>query len=416
MDKIKEKKRFSWQKILPWVVSIILVAFFLNYFYKNKDVSRLNVDTERITTDTIHQGVFQEFIPVSGVVLPIKTVVMGAIEGGRVEQKLVEDGAMVTAGQPILRLSNPDLEASYLNQEANIVAQINQIRNLSVLMEQQSLNLREAALNADYQIEVLGKRHKRNQKLYKDGVIPEAEYDLTIDELNYTRNRKELLDLTIEKDKASNLLQQEQMENSLNLMEKNLELSRRSLDNLTVKAPIDGQLSGLNSEIGEFITEGSQIAQLDDLSRFKIRVQVDEFYISRIFTGQSGSFEFAGRRYFLSIQKIYPQVVNGTFAADMIFTETTPTGIKRGQTVSVRLELSAQEEALLLAVGGFYQSTGGNWVYVIDPDGNTARRRDITLSRKNPNFYILESGLQEGEVVITSSYDNMGEKDELILK
>jgi len=199
-------------------------------------------------------------------------------------------------------------------------------------------------------------------------------------------------------------------------MQRNLKIAKRSLDNLIVRAPIDGQLSGLTSELGELIVEGSQIAQIDDLSDFKIRVQIDEFYISRIFTGQAGSFDFAGKKYFLTIKKIYPQVINGAFAADMLFTSETPKGIKRGQTVSTKLELSAEEKALLVARGGYYQTTGGNWVYVLDQDGKTARKRDIQINRQNPNFYEVMSGLQVGDIVITSSYENFGDKDELILR
>ncbi|MCB0667434.1 MAG: HlyD family efflux transporter periplasmic adaptor subunit [Saprospiraceae bacterium] len=415
MDRKIEKKKWRWQRVLP----IVLIAGLLIYFglnvYKNSGTSRLNVQTERLLLDTVHEGAFQEFIPVTGAVLPIKTVIIGAIEGGRVEQKFVEDGTILTAGQKILELSNPDLQLNYLNQEADIVAQINQIRSNSLMMEQQSLNLRETALDVDYQIDLFSKRVDRNQSLYGDGVIAEVEFQETEDQLEHLERRRKLLIQTIERDSASAVLQQQQMENSLDLMKRNLEIARRSLDNLTVKAPIEGQLSGLTSELGELIIEGSQIAQIDDLSNFKIRVQVDEFYISRVFVGQTGSFQFAGEWYNLSIQKIYPQVINGAFAADMIFTDKTPDGIKRGQTVSVKLELSAQENAMMLARGGFYQTTGGNWVYILDESG-VARKRDIQIRRQNPNFYEVTSGLEVGDVVITSSYENFGNKDELILK
>ena len=190
----------------------------------------------------------------------------------------------------------------------------------------------------------------------------------------------------------------------------------RSLDNLVVKAPIDGQLSGLTAELGELINEGAQIAQIDDLTNFKIRVKIDEFYISRIYSGQEGSFQFANENFQLKIQKIYPQVVNGAFEADMLFTGKVPTRIKRGQTITVKLELSAQEEALLLARGGFYQTTGGNWVYILNSDGASAYKQPIRVGRQNPNFYEVTEALQPGDKVITSSYDNFGDKDVLVLK
>ncbi len=416
MDRKIEKKKWTWKRIVPIVLITGVLGYLLFNLYQTSGTSRLNVETDRLLFDTVHEGTFQEFIPVTGAVLPIKTVLIGAVEGGRVENKFVEDGAFLEAGDRILELVNPDLQLNYLNQEADIVAQINQIRSNSLLMEQQSLNLKETALAVDYQIDLLSKRVERNKSLHKDGVIAEVDFQETEDEYEHQLRRRDLLKKTIERDSLSTILQQQQMENSLDLMKRNLEIARRSLDNLTIKAPIAGQLSGLTSELGELILEGSQIAQIDDLSDFKIRVQVDEFYISRVFVGQEGSFPFAGKTYHLTIQKIFPQVLNGSFAADMIFSGETPSGIKRGQTVSVKLELSAQEKALLVARGGFYTTTGGNWVYVVDEGGATARKRDIRFQRQNPNYYEVVEGLQQGDVVITSSYENFGDKDELILK
>jgi len=205
------------------------------------------------------------------------------------------------------------------------------------------------------------------------------------------------------------------MENSLDLMKRNLDISKKNLENLIVKAPIKGQLSGLSIEIGELIPEGSQIAQIDDLSNFKIRVRIDEFYISRVFPEQEGSFTFANEDYQLRISKIYPQVMNGGFEVDMKFINKVPEGIRRGQTVTVKLQLSAEQEAKLVKRGGFYQSTGGNWVYVLSADGKKATRRDIRIGRQNPNHYEVIDGLNNGDVIITSSYENYGEKDELIL-
>jgi HlyD family secretion protein len=416
MDRKIEKKKWGLSRISLIVVIIAAVVFAIWSFKQGGGASKLNVQTERLLFDTVKQDIFQEFIPVTGIALPIKTVLIGAVEGGRVEDKYVEDGALVNAGQSILRLSNPDLQLNYLTQEANIVSQINQIRNTSLMMEQQSLSLRETALVVEFQIDLLSKRVSRNQSLYADGVIATVEFQETEDELKHLKRRKDLLYTTIVKDSLSTAMQQTQMHNSIDLMERNLLIARKSLDNLIIKAPIDGQISGLTSELGELIIEGAQIAQLDDLSQFKIRVHVDEFYISRVFTGQSGSFDFANTNYELEITKIFPQVSNGAFEADMIFRGDAPSAIKRGQTVSVRLQLSAQEEALLVERGGYYQTTGGNWVYVLDPGGSVARKRDIHVGRQNPNYYEVLSGLQPGDIVITSSYENFGDKDELVLR
>ncbi len=416
MDRKIEKKKWTWQRILLIAIIAAAVIFFGRKMYQSAGTSRLNVVTERLLMDTVHQGVFQEYIPVTGVVQPIKTIFIDAVEGGKVEEKLVEDGAMVDKNQILLKLSNPDLLSNFLNQEANIIAQINQIRNTSLLMEQQSLNLKEQALSVEYQIDLISKRLERNRKLYEGKVVSKVEVEEMEDEFENLLRRKQLLRATIEKDSAYQELQQIQMESSLDLMERNLEITRQSLDNLIVRAPIDGQISGLTLEIGELVTEGENIATLDNLENFKLQVRVDQFYISRVFLNQEGSFEFAGNEYYLRINKIYPQVNNGAFLVDMIFTGDTPEGIKRGQSVSVKLELSAEEEGRLLARGGFYQTTGGNWVYLVDPSSGNAFKRDIRLGRQNPNYYLVEEGLDIGDVVIVSSYENFGDKDELVLK
>ncbi|TNE59264.1 MAG: HlyD family efflux transporter periplasmic adaptor subunit [Bacteroidetes bacterium] len=416
MDRKIEKKRFTWPRIILGAVGLIVVVYLIASMWKSAGTSRLNVQKERLMADTVSTGNFQEFIPVTGIVEPIRTVLIDAVEGGKVEEKFVEDGAFVQPNQPILRLSNPDLLINYLNQEANIISQINQIRNTSLLMEQQSLNLREQALDVDYQIDITGKRVHRNKELYRDKVIARVEFEETEALFNNLTRRKDLLRATIRKDSAYQALQQTQMESSLDLMQRNLAITRQSLEQLTVRAPIAGQLSGLNKELGESVARSENIGQIDDLSNFKVRVRIDEFYISRVFNEQEGSFQFAGKTYTLKIKKIYPQVVSGAFEADMVFVGQAPEGIKRGQSVSVKLELSAEEQALLLQRGGFYQTTGGNWVYVIDPASGNARKRSVRLGRQNPNFYEILDGLQTGDIVIVSGYENFGDKDELVLQ
>lgn len=416
MDKKIEKKRWTWQRILILAVAVVGLGFLITSALKNAGTSRLNVQSDRLMVDTVGRGNFQEFIPVTGVVEPLRTVRIDAVEGGKVEEKFVEDGAFVQPNQPILRLSNPDLLVNYLNQEANIISQINQIRNTSILMEQQSLNLREQAVDVDYQLDLNSTRLERNRELMKDKVIARVEYEEQQALVNNLKNRKELLRATIKKDSSYQALQQQQMSSSLDLMQRNLAITKQSLEQLMVRAPIAGQLSGLAKELGQSVARNENIGQIDDLSSFKVRVRIDEFYISRVFNEQQGSFQFAGKNYTLKIKKIYPQVVNGAFEADMVFVGSAPDGIKRGQSVSVKLELSAEEQATLLQRGGFYQTTGGNWVYVIDPASGNARKRSVRLGRQNPNFYEVLDGLQEGEVVIVSGYENFGDKDELVLK
>ena len=255
MDRKIEKKTWTWQRIVIIVAVVGIAAYLISTMVKSAGTSKLNVQAERLLLDTIKTDVFQEYIPVTGVVEPIKTIYLDAVEGGKVEERLVEDGAMVKKGQMILRLSNPDLMSNFLNQEANIISQINQIRNTSLLMEQQSLNLKEQSLNVLYQIDLTSKRLVRNKQLYASNVIAKVDLEEMEDEYENLLRRNDLLKRTIAKDSAYQALQQSQMESSLDLMQRNLEITRQSLENLVIKAPIDGQLSGLNLEIGELVTE-----------------------------------------------------------------------------------------------------------------------------------------------------------------
>ena len=416
MDKRIERKRFDLKKILLYVAIVAVVGMLTAAIYRNAGTSRLNVQSDRLLTDTIQEGIFKEYITLFGSVEPIKTVYIDAVESGRIEEIFVEDGAMVEEGQKIMQLSNPDLQLQVLNQEAQIITQINAIRANEILREQQSLNLRELALNIEYQIDLLKDRTRRNKALYGNKVISQVEYEETQDEYEHLLRRRKLLEVTLKKDSLANDMQVKQMSSTLSLMERNLEVAKQSLDYLTVRAPIAGQLSSMDSEVGELINEGARIAQIDELENFKLRVRVDEFYISRVFPQQEGSFTLDGNTYQLQIKKIYPTVANGAFEVDMVFVNDRPANIKRGQTISLRLSLSDETQGTLLAKGGFYQDTGGNWVYVIDPESGTARRRDIRVGRQNPNYYEVLDGLGPGDIVIISSYKNFGDKDELVLK
>lgn len=416
MDRKIEKKTWTWQRISLIIGGVALAMVLISAIYRDAGTSRLNVERERLLLDTVHQGVFKEYITLFGVVEPIKTVYLDAIEGGRVENVLVENGTMVRKGQEIMRLSNLDLELNVLNQEAQIVNQINDIRQTSIMMDQQSLSLKDQALDVQFRMDLIEKRDQRNQALYNDKVISQVEFEDTRDEYEHLTRRRALLSATIDKDSVFQDMQKRQMETTLDLMQRNLAFARNSLDNLIIRAPIDGQLSSLDSEIGQLITRGNRIAQIDILDQFKINANIDEFYINRIFPQQEGTFTMEGQTYTLRIQKIYPEVTNGSFAVDLVFVGERPDRIKRGQTISLKLSLSDDTQAMLLAKGGYYQSTGGNWVYVLDPDAGIARKRNITVGRQNPNYYELVEGLQPGEIVIVSSYENYGDKEELVLK
>ncbi|MFK7922876.1 MAG: efflux RND transporter periplasmic adaptor subunit [Bacteroidia bacterium] len=415
MDERIEKKKWSTKRIVLLSTVAIAVVVFLTAIYRDTGKSRLNVEKARLLTDTIETGVFKEFITIFGTVEPKKTVYLDAIESGKIEEIFVEDGTMVQRGQPIMRLTNLDLQLEVLNQEAQIVDQINTIRYQGIVQEQQSLSLREQSLDVEYRIDLLSKRTERNRLLYQDSIIPQVEYEETQDEYEHLLRRKELLDMTITKDSLSQVLQATQMKTSVSLMRRNLDFAKNSLDNLIIKAPIKGQLSAFDSEIGELISQGDRVAQIDVLEDYKIRARVDEFYISRIFPNQMGSFTLNDVDYQLRIKKIYPDVQNGAFEVDLVFVGGRPENIKRGQTISLKLSLSDDTQAMLIAKGGFFQSTGGNWVYVLGEDG-IARRREIRLGRQNPNHFEVLDGLLNGEIVIISSYDTYGEKEELVLQ
>ncbi|MCB0584608.1 MAG: HlyD family efflux transporter periplasmic adaptor subunit [Phaeodactylibacter sp.] len=416
MDRKIEKKKWTVQRIGLYTIAVAVVGFLFSAIYREAGTSRLNVQSERLLTDTVETGVFKEFITLFGVVEPISTVYLDAIESGRVEEIYIENGAMVSEGQELMRLSNLELQLNVLNQEAQIITQINTIRNTSILMDQQSLSIKEQALDVEYRIDLLEKRNARNQSLYRDSVISQVDFEETQDEYEHLLRRRVLLRQTIEKDSLFQLMQQNQMENSLDLMHRNLAIAKNSLEHLTVRAPISGQLSGMDSEVGQLINRGDRIAQIDILHDYKIRARIDEYYISRIFPEQEGTFVMDGNTYTLRIRRIYPEVSNGTFEADLVFVGDRPSNIKRGQTISLKLSLSDETQAMLLEKGGFYQATGGNWVYVIDPNSGMARKRDIRVGRQNPNYYEVIEGLNEGDVVIVSSYDNFGDKEELVLK
>ncbi len=416
MDRQIKKNFWTWQKIVLIGGGVALAAFLGSAIYRDAGKSRLNVETERLLTDTVNMDVFKEYIAIFGTVEPLTTVYIDAVETGRIEEVFLLNGTMVEAGQHILRLSNLDLQLNVLNQEAQIVNQVNAISQTKVLTEQQSLNLKELALNVGYQIDQIEKRYKRNKSLYNDSVIAKVDFEDTEDEYEYLVNRKKLLDISIQKDSVFADLQENQMSTTLDLMQRNLAFARTSLDNLIVKAPIAGQISSLNSEIGQLINRGQRIAQIDILDKFKIRARIDEFYISRVFPEQEATVTLNGKDYMLKVDRIYPEVTNGAFEADLLFVSDRPDNIKRGQSISLKLSLSDETRALLLARGGFYQTTGGNWVYVINPATGVAHKRNIKVNRQNPNYYEVVEGLKEGDIVIVSSYENYGDKDELVLK
>ena len=416
MDRKIEKGRWNKKRILTiaGISGIALLIFASIYFTSGK--SKLNVDVERITVSEVKKDAFQETIPVNGVVLPQTTIYLDAVEGGRVEEKYVEDGAFLKKGQPILRLSNTDLELSLVNQQTSVYNLLTQMQIAKNAAQQNTTT----KLNQKTDVESAFKEAKRvyelNKYLYEQKAIGLQEFKQSENNYNYQLERMDLTDKILKQDASSNVQQVSQAQQSYLGSQNALGVMRKKVGDLVVRAPVDGQLTSLDAEVGQNKPKGERLGQIDVVSGYKVRVDVDEHYISRVFIGLTGEATIAGKDYNLKINKVFTQVNNGRFQVDMLFMDKVPEGIRRGQTLQIRLALSDETQALLLAKGGFYQQTGGNWVFKVSSDGKTAYKVDIQLGMQSPDFYQVLQGLQAGDKVITSSYENYGAIQELILK
>jgi HlyD family secretion protein len=416
MDRVIAKKTWTTKRILTitGITAIVLLIAGSVYFTSGK--SKLNVNTDRITVSEIKKGTFQEFIPVNGVVLPVTTIYLDALEGGRVEEKYVEDGAMMKAGQPILRLSNTNLELQLANQETQVFDVLTQMQISKNNAEQNSINRQNQDAEVDNALKEAERLYNVNKKLHDKKAIGSQEYQSSKNVYEYQVRRKKLTEEIMKTDAVSMKQQVDQMGESYAQMKKTLALMRKKVGDLIVRSPVDGQLTSLDAEIGQNKNQGERLGQIDITTGFKVRVDIDEHYISRIYTGLVGNFDFAGKNYKLKIKKVFTQVTNGRFQVDMEFVDKVPEGIRRGQTLQIRLALSDETQALLLPKGGFYQQTGGNWIFKVNENGSVAYKVDIQLGRQNPDYYEVLQGLQPGDKVVTSSYENYGTMQELVLK
>jgi len=416
MDIPIEKKRFTKSRIAIAIGSLLLISLIIFVIVSTGGKSKLNVDAERISINEVKEGVFQENIPVSGIVLPITTIYLDALEGGRVEEKYVEDGAIMKKGEPILRLSNTDLELSLINQETSVYNLLTQMQISQNAARQNTINKLNQMTDVENALIEAERKYVLNKKLYDQKAIGRQEFQESENNYNYQVKRKVLAEQILKQDSLSIKEEVNQARNSYIRTQSALELMRKKVGDLVVKAPVDGQLTSLDSEIGQSINKGDRLGQIDVLSGFKVRVDIDEHYISRIYSGQTGTFPFNGNSYKLVIKKVYTQVSNGRFQVDMQFAEEVPQGIRRGQSLQIRLALSDEKQAILIPKGGFFQQTGGNWIFKLDDSGNLAYKVDIQLGSQNTEYYEVLQGLTPGDKVITSSYDNYGDKQELILK
>jgi HlyD family secretion protein len=376
---------------------------------------RVRVDEDKLQVGTVVKGMFREFIPITGTVQPVQTVYLDALEGGTVKQRFVEDGHMVKAGDAIIELGNPQLHMDAINREAQLLDQQNNLRNTRLAMEQQTTRLKDELLNLDKELKRLERDQVIDVRLAEDSLLARNVFLERTEQLQYMRAKRNLVAANVRSDSIFRLSQSGSITNNLALIDQNLLFLRENLQNLVVKAPIAGQLSGLNAELGQTKQRGERIAQIDVLDGFKVRARVPEHYVGRIAMGLSGTFAQAGMERVVEVFKIYPEVSNGEFDVDLRFTGAVPTAIRRGQTFLVRLQLSEDMEAVMLPRGPFFQDTGGQWVYVLNVEG-TAVKREVKLGRQNPNMYEVLGGLVPGDRVVTSRYSAFNDADEIVVQ
>lgn len=416
MDRKIEKKKGLQKKHIPYILGGVFVGWVLIWLVFGNHSSKLNVEKEKISIQTAQKGEFNDYVRISGQVQPITTIQLSAIEGGIVEEKLVEEGAQVKAGEVIVRLSNPMLSLNILDSEAQLAEKQNFLRNTQVTMEQEKLRLRQEKLQLDLDVERKKRNYNQYRQLYGEQLVSKEEFLQAKEDYEFAMEGRKLVIDRQKQDSIYRGIQIDNMEESLQNMRKNMLLVRQRSENLNIKAPVDGQLGLLDVEIGQNVGTGSKIGQISVLSDFKVEALIPEHYIDRVRTGLDATFERQNRNFALRVRKAYPEVREKEFKTDFVFVGERPENIRAGQTYYINLQLGQPTEAILIPRGAFYQSSGGQWIFVVTDDGKRAVRRSIRIGRQNPMYYEVLDGLEPGERVITSSYDNYTEVDELILK
>ena len=416
MDRPIKQKKWNNKRIMTLAGIVGLGALIFASYYFTRGNARLNVDAERISIFEVKEDSFREFIPVNGTVLPISSIYLDASVGGRVEEKYVEDGAQLRKGDPIMRLSNTDLELSLAREETQVLNLLTQAQIAQTNAQQMSVANRNQMADVENRLLEAERVFNLNKTLYEKKAIGSQEYQKALNDYNFQKERMELTRQILHQDSISTVQKLDHDKQMYRRTQSALNLMRRKVDDLILRAPVDGQLTSFDAEIGQSKNAGERLGQIDVLTGFKVRADIDEHYISRIYPDLEGEFTLAGTTYRLQIKKVYTQVNNGRFQVDMEFLNEIPPGIRRGQTLQIRLALSDETKAVLLAKGGFYQQTGGNWVFKLDKDGNTAYRADVQLGRQNPDYYEVLQGLQPGDKVVVSSYETYDKVQELNIK
>lgn len=415
MDRQIEKKsflrRYAW-----YIAAAAALAALLVWIVLGTTANTMTVDASDITISDVTRGKFDDYVRLNGQVLPIQVVQISPEEGGIVREKVVEEGTRVRKGDVILRLSNSNLDLQILNAEAELAEKQNLLRNTQVAMQQDRLNNRTEQATLDTDCDRKRRAYEQNARLYKERLISKEVYLQSREDYNLARRKQSLISQRLKQDSIYRHVQMAQMEDNLDNMRKNVLLVRDRKNKLEVRSAIDGELGLLDVELGQNIAVGQNIGQINDLSDFKVQAQIDEHYIDRVRPGLSASFSRDGKTYLLRVRKVYPEVRNGTFRTDFVFVGERPAQMRSGQTFYVELALGKSQQATLIPRGTFFQTTGGNWIFVLDKSGRKAYRRNISIARQNPQYYEVTDGLEPGERVITSGYEAFKDNEVLVIK
>jgi len=416
MDRIIEKKKGLKPKTIILIIAGLAVIALIVKLISMSGTSTFRAEKDKVTVSNVESGSFKDYISLIGTVEPIKTIFLDVDEGGKVTEKIIDEGEMVKKGDVIFRMVNNDLNLQILNTESQLAYQSNELRNTLIGMEQQKISNKQQLLNIDYELIRLKRNYEQNNSLYEKGFVSKEVYLTSKDNYELAERDRELRFERMVQDSIFRENQKLSMNSSLKNMQQNLSMVRQRLDDLNVKAPADGQLGSLDVEIGQSINRGQRIGQLHILDNFKVVAEVDEHYIDRVRRDLQASFERQDKQFAIEVMKVYPEVRDGRFQVDLKFSNETPDNLRTGQTYQLKLELGQPIDAILLPRGGFFQSTGGQWVFVVDKTGNTATKRNIRIGRQNPLYYEVLEGLAPGEKVITSSYEIFGTNDRVELK
>ena len=415
MDRQIEKKsflrRYAW-----YIAAAAALAALIVWIVLGTTANTTTVDSSDITISDVTRGKFDDYVRLNGQVLPIQVVQISPEEGGIVREKVVEEGTRVRKGDVILRLSNSNLDLQILNAEAELAEKQNLLRNTQVAMQQDRLNNRTEQATLDTDCDRKRRAYEQNARLYKERLISKEVYLQSREDYNLALRKQSLISQRLKQDSIYRHVQMAQMEENLDNMRKNVLLVRDRKNKLEVRSAIDGELGLLDVELGQNIAAGQNIGQINDLSDFKVQAQIDEHYIDRVRPGLSASFSRDGKTYLLRVRKVYPEVRNGTFRTDFVFVGERPAQMRSGQTYYVELALGKSQQATLIPRGTFFQTTGGNWIFVLDKSGRKAYRRNISIARQNPQYYEVTDGLEPGERVITSGYEAFKDNEVLVIK